>query len=73
VGEAAGGVVEEVDGAVLVAGGRHVAVGGEVDGEREGAFGFVGGELGCGGVGERGGVVDVDAAVVGGGGQVLAV
>jgi hypothetical protein len=46
--EALGGVVEEVNGAILVAGGCQSAVGGDVDAEGEGAFGFVAGEFGCG-------------------------
>ena len=44
VREALGAVVEEVEGAVLVAGSCEDAVGGDVHAEGEGAFGFVGGE-----------------------------
>lgn len=74
VHEAGGGVVEDVDAAVLVAGGGHFAVGADVDGEAEGALGFVLGDFLRGaGVRERVGVVDVDAAVVGGGGEGAAI
>ena len=47
VREALGAVVEEVEGAVLVAGGCEATVGGDVDAEGEGAFGFVAGEGWC--------------------------
>ena len=78
VSEALGAVVEDVDAAVLVAGGCHCAVGGEVDGEAEGTFGFVlgdslGGCLVVRGARCGGGVVDIDAAVVGCGGEVFAI
>lgn len=72
--EAGGGVVEDVDAAVLVAGRGHFAVGADVDGEAEGALGLILGDLFRGaGVRERVGIVDVDAAVMGGGGKGAAI
>lgn len=63
--EAAGGVVEDVDAAVLVARCGHLTVGRDVDAHAKGTFRFVFGELLWRRVvgGDRGGGVDIDATV----------
>ena len=69
----AGGVVEDKDAAVLVAGSCHLAVCRDVNAHSKRTFGLVCDEFVALAAAKRGGVVDMDSAIDGRAGQILSV